>query len=95
MLARVLLLMQFDKMADNNNNDNDNDNGADEGSDDDGFLLFDEDERAEIEVRMREAMQEAAQQPAPRQQAPPPVQAKLLNKMKDNVQKKDTDEKKK
>ena len=59
------------------------DNPNDLGSDDEPM---DEEERAAIQAAME--LQLAAQRPAPRQ-LPPPPQAKLLDKLKDQIQKKD------
>ena len=66
-------------MADHNMND------ADNNSDDDSM---DEDDRAAIEAAMQ--LQLAAHQPVPRQ-LPPPPQVKLLQKLADQIQKKDED----
>ena len=66
-------------MADHNMND------ADNNSDDDSM---DEDDRAAIEAAMQ--LQLAAHQPVPRL-LPPPPQVKLLQKLADQIQKKDED----
>ena len=75
--------------------DDESSEGADDLSSDDDEM--DEDERVAIEAAMRAARQlrEVAQQPVlNRQPRPTWVQAKLLGKMKMQIQKKDKDGKK-
>jgi hypothetical protein len=74
-------------MADDNGNGNDN--GVAEAPD-----RFDEDERAAIEAAVQRHMRAHNVQQAPPRQLPPPPQAPLLNKMADNIQKKDKQERK-
>ena len=86
-------------MNDGNPNGRGNGAPANDNSDDDDE--FDQDERAAIQAAVpgvmqrhrqidnqRRQLQLAAQQPVPRQ-LPPPVQAPLLNRMAESIQKKD------
>ena len=78
------------KMNNNDNNHVNNPNAFDDALSDDEPM--NDEERAEFEAAIQ--LQLAAFQPAP-QQLPPPPQAKILNKMMHQVQKKDKDGKKK